>query len=571
MASAAETIYPSRNTLVVRKAASRVHNKDATLYDFAEDAQSCAESFMGWADLASDPPVKPKKIRKLANRFAEKGMETAVLIGQGGSTQASVAMAKLIEDGDYRMGFHAIDSSSPARLREVLAECDLARTVVIVSSKGGGMFEMRCMLAALREAFLQQMGKKKYAKHLVAITDPGSPLQAHAESEGWAAILPGEPTVGGRFSALSVFGLFPAALVGIDVKAFVARAREAERRCSEDSPENPALQLAAFLYDNYKSGRDKLAFVTQERGCALGMWVEQLVAESTGKQGRGIMPYVEDDALLLAEDAGDRIAVVYRAEPKGSDEARNFDTALSAMNKGIPRFEYRLKSVYDLAEHFVMWEYAIAMCGYLMKVCPFDQPDVASAKTMALEIMDEGLPAFDFTEDFPGTASVGQAKVRLSECCADATDVHGALKALLSSSKQGDYFAVNAFLPITGQGRHEALEAIRRAVAVHTGLASCLEVGPRFLHSTGQLQKGGPNTGVFLVLSAEEADGVALEGQPAATLAQLAEAQATGDALILASRGRRCLHLHLPDDSATTLRLLADTVDNVLAEIESER
>ena len=556
---------------MTEKVASRVHEKDATLYSFSDEARECAANFMGWADLASNPPVKLKKIQKLADRFAAEGMETALLIGQGGSTQASMTVTKFVKDANPRMKFRTMDSDSPIRLRETLAAIDPKKTVVIVSSKSGGTLELRCMLSALQEAFLQVMSKKKFRSRLVAITDPGSPLEARAKEEGWAAILPGEPTVGGRFSALSVFGLLPAALVGINIKSFVARAKEAEKLCSQDSPENPAIQLAAFMFDNYKAGRAKLAFVTQKRGRVLGLWTEQLVAESTGKQGQGILPYLEVDPLLLAEDAGDRVVVTYRTEPDGSDDLFDFEKALSVMSPDIPRMDFRLNSVLDLAEHYIMWEYATAMCGYLMQVSPFDQPDVASAKAKVLEILEAGLPDAQFEAPFTDKIDMGLAKVRTSECCAQASDVRGALKLLFASMVPGDYFAVNAFMPFTGEGRGPALEAIRRTVAVHSGLASCLEVGPRFLHSTGQLQKGGPANGVFLVLSAEEREDVALEGQPAASLGKLAEAQATGDALTLADRGRRCLHLHLPDNSPTVLRLLVDTIDEVLFEIEHER
>lgn len=562
--------YPSAKILVAERAASRIHAKDATLYGFSDAARECAANFMGWADLASNPPVSLKKIKKLAKHFAKEGVQTAVLIGQGGSTQASMTMTKFVKEASPRIKFRTLDSDSPIRFREMLASCDVKKTLVIVSSKSGGTLEMRLMLSAVRKAFLKEMSAKEFASRLVAITDPGSPLEARAREENWAAILPGEPTVGGRFSALSVFGLFPAALVGIDLKSFMRKAQKAERRCSEDSLDNPAIQLASFLYDNYRNGRDKFAFVTQKRGRVLGLWIEQLVAESTGKQGQGILPYIEIDTLMLASDPGDRVVISYETEADSPDERQNFKKALSCVDSAIPRLSYRLDSVKDLAEHFVMWEYATAMCGYLMKVCPFDQPDVASAKARVLEILEAGLPAPDFTEEFIGDVPMGLAKARTSACCSDSRDIYGALKALLASIKPGDFFALNAFLPFTGEGRREALEAIRFAVAEKRGVASCLEVGPRFLHSTGQLQKGGPDTGVFLVLSADEMTDVALKGQPAASLGQLAEAQAVGDALTLAERGRRCLHLHLPNNASITLQCLAALVREVLSDLDRE-
>lgn len=562
--------YPSVHTLIEANVASRVRAKDATLYDFSDEAREFAENFMGWVTLASDPPVALKKIKRVARRFVEEGIETAVLVGQGGSTQASMTMTKFVKDAAPAMKFRTMDSDSPIRLREMLAACDPEKTVIIVSSKSGGTLEMRLVLSAISDEYLKVMSKKKLAKHLVAITDPGSPLEARAKEEGWAAILPGEPTVGGRFSALSVFGLLPAALVGINIKKLIAAAKAAEELCGTDSPDNPAIQLAAFMYDNYKAGRDKLAFVTQKRGRVLGLWTEQLVAESTGKHGEGILPYIEIDTLQLANDSGDRAVVTYAMDPCLEDEQANFQKGISYIDADIPRMDFRVGSITELAEHFVMWEYATAMCGYLMKVCPFDQPDVASAKARVLEILDAGLPDPDFTEDFIGELHMGTAKVHLSDCCSDATDIYSALKALLSSIKQGDYFAVNAFMPFTGEGRKEALESIRFAVAERCGVASCLEVGPRFLHSTGQLQKGGPNTGVFLVLSADELVDVSLVDQPASSLGQLAEAQATGDALTLAERGRRCVHLHLPDNSAVTLRCLAALVREILSDIKRD-
>ncbi|MBQ9002861.1 MAG: glucose-6-phosphate isomerase [Eggerthellaceae bacterium] len=559
--------YASVQTLVDGKVASRVYAKDATLYDFDENALDFGKNFMGWTDLASNPPVSIDEIQSLADRLAADGIEHAVLIGQGGSTQASMTMTKFLKGTGTRMDFRTLDSDSPVRLRQMLAACDPAKTVVVVSSKSGGTLEMRLMLSAVRDAFSKSISEAEFAKHLVAITDPGSDLEARSASEGWAATLPGEPTVGGRFSALSVFGLLPAALVGVDLKKLVAAAAEAERDCSADSPDNPALQLGAFLYDNYKAGRDKFAFVTQKRTRALGLWTEQLIAESTGKDGQGILPYVEVDTLLLAKDAGDRTVITYKVLADSDDEQRNFDAALSVIDPVTPRIDYVIDSIEGLVKHFIMWEYATAMCGYLMRVCPFDQPNVASAKARVLEILDAGLPVPDFTQDFIDGANRGVAKVRVSGNLSAPRDIRGALESLLASVKPGDFFAVNAFLPFAGEGRREALESVRFAVADSLGVPSCLEIGPRFLHSTGQLQKGGPATGVFLVLSADEADDVVLAGQPAASLGELAEAQATGDALTLIERGRRCVHLHLPDNSATTLRLVAKLVREALAKL----
>lgn len=563
LVSDVEKLYPSTKTLVKEKVASRLHAKDCTLYDFSEDAQECARNYMGWTDLASNPPLELARIKEFAETAIAQGLTSVVLIGQGGSTQAPMTITKYNKLDRNRVSFKTIDSDSPVRVRAIMAEVDPKTTLFITSSKSGGTIEPRLALCAVRAALAESMEEEEIVKHLVAITDPGSKLEAQAKSEGWAAVFNGEPTVGGRFSALSVFGLLPAALVGIDLDEFMEHAVEAEKACSEDAVDNPAITLAAFLYDNYIQGRNKFCFLTPKRGRVLGLWIEQLVAESLGKEGKGILPNIEVDSLMLHRDAGDRSVIMYQTRTDLWDERKNFEMSLAYVDNAIPRLNYRIESVMELAEHFVMWEYAIAMAGYLMKICPFDQPDVASAKAEVLKILEDGQPAPDFVQDFLDDIHMGEVEVRLAECFKGITDVRDALKALLDSIEPGDYFALNAFLPFTGEGRREALEEIRHGVAEKRGVPSCLEVGPRYLHSTGQLHKGGPNNGVFLILSADELKDIPLP-QEAESLGALAKAQASGDLKVLSERGRRCLHLHLPDNSSVTLRQLAWMVSEIL-------
>lgn len=559
-----EKLYPSAKALVKEQVASRMHAKDATLFDFSEDAQKCAEDFMGWTDLASNPPLSLKKIQKFADRVVADGIENVILIGEGGSTQAPMTLTKYNKSDSARVKFRTLDSDSPVRVRGILSECNPKTTLVIISSKSGTTIEPTLALKAVREELSESLSKDELVKHLVTITDPGSALEKQAQDEGWLAVFNGEPTVGGRFSALSVFGLLPAALVGIDMDILMEHARDAEARCSEDAIDNPAITLAAFLYDNYVAGRDKFSFLTPKRGRVLGLWIEQLVAESLGKEGKGILPNIELDTLVLTKDAGDRTAIMYQTKTDLWDERKNFEMSLAYMDTAIPRMNYRIENVCELAEHFVMWEYAIAMCGYLMKVCPFDQPDVASAKAAVVDILKNGQPAPDFTQDTLGDMMMGEVEVRLGDTLKGATTLEEALTQLFRSVKPGDFFACNAFLPFTGEGRREALEVIRHTVADELGVVSCLEVGPRYLHSTGQLYKGGPNNGVFLILSADELKDIPLLRSPAPSLATLAKVQAEGDLTTLSSRGRRCLHLHLPDNSGVTLRQLGEVVQKIV-------
>ncbi len=564
-----ERLYPSAKTLVEEQVASRLHAKDARLFNFSSDAQLCAEEYMGWTDLASNPPLSLEKIQSFADGVLTQGLKAVVLIGQGGSTQAPMTITKYHKLDSTRVKFKTLDSVSPVRVRAILSEVHPETTLFLISSKSGSTIEARLTLQAVRHAVIEEghLSEEELVKHFVAITDPGSDLERQALDEGWGAVFLGEPSVGGRFSALSVFGLLPAALVGIPLDDFMAGAIEAERRCSEDSFENPAIELAAFLYDNYLLGRNKFSLLTPARGRVLGLWIEQLVAESLGKNGQGILPNIEVDSLLLTKDPGDRCVITYNTKNDLWDERRNFEMNISYLDPTIPRASYKIDTVEELPEHFVMWEYAIAMCGYLMKVCPFDQPDVSATKKEAINILANGQPEPDFVQRFIDDVDMGDVEVRLAPCFKDCTDVKEALRALLTSIQPGDFFALNAFLPFTGEGRREALETIRHGVAEYCGVVSCLEVGPRYLHSTGQLQKGGPNCGVYLILSADELKDIPLT-KGAKSLGGLAKAEASSDLLTLGSRGRRCIHLHLPDNASVTLRALAETVVEILREMD---
>lgn len=565
-----EKLYPSAKTLVKDCVASRIFDKDASLFSFDDEAVEFAEHFMGWTDLASNPHVDIKELTAFADGLVAEGIDTVVLTGQGGSTQAPMTITKYNKEDSNRIDFRVLDSDSPIRMRELTASCDPEKTMFIIASKSGGTIEPRMILAAIRQKYEPILGDD-FPNHMIAITDPGSELEAMAREEGWRACFNGVPEVGGRFSALSVFGLLPAAIAGIDLEHFLKHAREAEFKCSEDAIDNPAINLAAFLYDNYLQGRNKFSFLTPKRGRVLGLWIEQLVAESLGKHGQGILPNIEVDTLLLTKDPGDRSVIMYQTKTDLWDESKNFEMSLAYIDPNIPRQNYKIESVMELAEHFVLWEYAIAMCGYLMKVCPFDQPDVASTKVAVLDILKSGLPEPDYTEVFTDTIDMGVVEVRQADMFSGCKNLKSTLRALFNSINPKDYFAINAFIPFTGEGRREALENIRHHLAERYGIVSCIEIGPRYLHSTGQLQKGGPNCGVFLIISADELKDIPLpKGSDADSLGTLAKAQAVGDMMTLASRGRRVVHLHMPDNSGVTIRMLAEVVREVIKELSNE-
>ena len=556
---------PTARELIAVKAASRLHAKDASLFDFSEEVQECAQEFMGWVDLASNPSYPIDAIQALADECVGHGVRTVLLLGQGGSSQAAMTLTKYNKVDSNRVIFKTLDSDSPVRLRQILSECNPQTTLVIVSSKSGSTIEPNEYLVAVRAEFGKVLSEEELVKRLIAITDPDSSLAKQAYEENWRNVLYGEPSVGGRYSALSVFGLLPAALVGIRLDALMEEARIAEEMCSTDDLDNPAIQLATFLYDNYCNDRDKFSFLTPKRGRVLGLWIEQLVAESLGKDGKGILPNIEVDPLLLTKDPGDRGVIKYVTRNDSQDETVSFAKGLDYIDPAIPQLSYSVESAYDLVHHFIMWEYATAMCGYLMKVCPFDQPDVASAKKQVLDILAQGHPKPTFTQSSINGIKMGRFQVSVSECLMGHMHtrtrqmLERAVQELIASIQPGDFFSLLAFLPYTGEGRREALEDIRNDVADKIGVPSCLEVGPRYLHSTGQLHKGGKNNGVFLILSADEMDDIKLDSR-AKSMGTLAKAQAAGDFITLSERGRRCLYINLPDNTGVTLRALEKVV-----------
>lgn len=563
----AEEPGSSAQVLIDAGVAGRIRNKDSELYNFSENAQAFAQDFMGWTTLASEPPLALVEIQNFADSLIARGLRTVVLVGQGGSTQAPMTLTKYNKADSSLISFKTIDSVSPVRVRAIMSECDPKTTLVIHSSKSGGTIEPHTIMEAVLSILREELSEEEVYNHLVAITDPGSDLEKRAVEEGWLRVFSGEPSVGGRYSALSVFGLLPAALAGINLNALMKSAAQAEELCSSDSLDNPALVLASFLYDNYVDGRNKFAFLSPKRGRVLGLWIEQLVAESLGKEGEGILPNIETDSLTLSEDVKDRTVIVYETKTDLWDERVNYFQSLEYLSPDIPKITFKVENVIDLAGHFVMWEYAIAMVGYLMKICPFDQPDVQVAKTEVLRILAEGGETPNFIQSGLAGVPIGEIEVYISDALAGSLldkTVSGALSVLCRSIEKGDYFSLNAFLPFTGEGRREALEEIRHSVAEKCGVPSCLEIGPRYLHSTGQLHKGGQNNGVFLILSANEPRDIAVENAKAKSLGELEKAQAMGDFAILSSRGRRCVHIHLPNNSSVTLRLLSKGLRHVV-------
>ena len=563
------------NKLIKNKIPSRVGSQDASVYAFSQEAQKTACNRMGWATLASNPPCDPAQIAVIAQQARCEGLDAVVLIGQGGSTQAPQTITKLhsLEVPD-EIPFRTMDSISPVYVNHILGSSDPARTLYIVSSKSGSTLEPTVLSRVAWKYVCAHLGEDRAGRRFIAITDPGSDLEATARKLGWRVVIHGEPNVGGRYSALSVFGLLPMACVGINVERVLADAAPTERLCASDCPENPAVQLAAFLYDNYKAGRDKFSLLMPPHSQVFGLWIEQLVAESLGKHGHGILPNVEVDAGTLSQPHADRCVVLCNT---GNDRA--YEHSRTCLHPSIPAIRLDILDSGDIAEHFLVWEYAVAFLGWLMELDPFDQPDVESTKAAARSILygegggfevpldPQGRPAYT---EYPIEGSQFAESVYVSSALTDRmrrvdkVDIARALRTLFYSIQPGDYFSLNAFLPFRGVGRRETLERVRHRVADRLGTCSCLEIGPRYLHSTGQLHKGGPNTGVFLIVSSREPFDITVPNE-SFTLGDTESAQALGDFSALASRGRRAVYVRLKDNDSEFLKLFADSACSAIS------
>jgi glucose-6-phosphate isomerase len=408
------------------------------------------------------------------------------------------------------------------------------------------------------------------AQRFVAITEPGSKLEQLAQEKNYRFILHPPTDLGGRYSALSVYGLFPLACVGINIEQLISTAARMEQRCAADSLDNPALQLACFIYDHYRRGRDKISLIMPKSGAVFGLWLEQLIAESLGKQDIGVLPNVEIDPSNLHAAHEDRMIISYAL---GLTEG--FEESLMHLDPSIPALHYRPDSVDELFDLFVLWEFTVALVGLLMEVNPFDQPNVEDTKKRVRSLLlGQGSDApseetavteqesdyreITFLEDgFVRSVWLSRAFIENTGLELEDLSIDLILRTLLGTLRCNDYFALNAFLPFRGYGRREALERIRDYAASRLGVAACLEIGPRYLHSIGQFHKGGPNTGVYCFLSADEDEDIKIPGEEF-TLGMLATTQAQGDFLALAARGRRAIQIHLASNDEETLSRFAD-------------
>jgi transaldolase/glucose-6-phosphate isomerase len=493
----------------------------------------------------------------------------AVVLGMGGSSLGPEVLAETFPKKSGFPKLHVLDSTDPAQVRAMEKAVDINKTLFIVSSKSGGTTEPNAMKDYFYDRVSKAIGADKAGHRFIAVTDPGSSLEKVATKQGFARIFHGEPTIGGRYSVLSPFGLVPAAAAGISVRSLIDHALSMVRSCGADVPphENPGVQLGLAMGLAGLEGRDKVTILSSKKIADFGAWAEQLIAESTGKEGKGLIP-IDGEPLGEPSSYGhDRFFIDIRTE--GEDDAAH-DDKLTALEKvGHPVVRIVMKSIDHIGQEFFRFEMATAVAGAILGINPFNQPDVESAKIKTRELTGSFEKSGALPPDEPAM-STANVDLYTDEANVSELRKHGAdgslnswIKAHLDRAATNDYVALLAYIQ-RDTAHIDALQDMRLKVRDTRHVATCAEFGPRFLHSTGQAYKGGPDSGVFLQITADDAKDLPVPGQKA-SFGVIKAAQARGDFDVLTERGRRALRVHLKGDLASGLKMLDDAITEALS------
>ncbi|MGK3203568.1 glucose-6-phosphate isomerase [Amycolatopsis sp. MEPSY49] len=513
-AALAERAAPLAEQLVNDQAASKLAAQDATLW--GPDAESEASIRLSWTTLHKSSRPLIGEIEALRTELRSEGVDRVVLAGMGGSSLAPEVITAT--DG---VALTVLDTTDPGQVADALAG-DLERTVIVVSSKSGGTVETDSHRRIFAKAFAD--AGIDAARRIVVVTDPGSPFQELSEKEGYRKTFLADPHVGGRYSALTAFGLVPAGLAGADVARLLDQAASAAEELAADSADNPAVKLAAAWAAAHETGAEKVVLADTGSGIkGFPDWAEQLIAESTGKQGTGLLP-----------------VAVEGPEAAGFADAKSDATATAV---GSPQGSAKISVTGSLGAQFLLWEFATALAGRLLGINPFDQPDVEAAKKAARALLDdpEKLKGGETASNVDGPVEIFGSEGVSTD--GSLTDV---LRAFFASAPDAGYIAVQAYLDRLDDA---STELLRGEIAKRTGKQTTFGWGPRFLHSTGQYHKGGHQNGVFLQLTGAVEQDLDVPDRPY-TLGQLQHAQALGDGQVLAEHGRPVLRLHLTDRAA---------------------
>jgi transaldolase/glucose-6-phosphate isomerase len=534
---------------------------DAGVWTGSDEAK-----WLGWLDIAEAERKRTDVLSNLAEDVRQQGFSHIVLLGMGGSSLGPEVFARTFGRQNDRPELLVLDSTDPAQIRTVESKIDPARTLFIVSSKSGSTLEPNVLKQYFFECATRAVGAEHVGSHFVAITDPGSTLQTIAERDRFRHIAFGVPSIGGRYSVLSNFGLVPAAAMGLDVARLLGATQKMVRSCAANVPpaDNPGVVLGTILGVLGKSGRDKVTIVASPGIADFGAWLEQLLAESTGKHGKGLIP-VDAEPLGAPEVYGqDRLFVSLRLANEADAQQ---DKAVAALERaGHPVVRIAVADRYHIGQEFFRWEFATAVAGSILGINPFDQPDVEASKDKTRELTS----AYERSGNLPPeTALLEESGLTLfagtkgREALGNAASLVDVLAAHFGLVGKGDYCALLAYVERNKQ-HHDVLQEIRLLIRDRKRVATCLGFGPRFLHSTGQAYKGGPNSGVFLQITCDDSVDLTVPDQKY-TFGVVKAAEARGDFEVLAERGRRVLRVHLGSHVAAGLTTLKEAVRRALA------
>jgi glucose-6-phosphate isomerase len=538
---------------------TRFWQKDATLWTQDAEAQQSIRSFMGWLD---SPEVLHKAvgdIQQFVQDVKAAGFQHVVVMGMGGSTMAPIVFERSFKQNGLPLSI--LDTTDPGTVAELEKSIPLEHTLFIVASKSGTTAEPLAFGDYFYDKVKAIKGDKA-GENFVAITDPGSKFVTQATQEGYRKIFLNFAEVGGRFSALTYFGMVPAALYGVDINAMLHGATEMMRACGAQGPvaDNPGLKLGATMGILAKQGRDKLTLITPESLSSLGLWLEQLLAESTGKEGKGILP-VAGEPLGRPDEYGTDRVFVYVGYESEADQA-NIDKLTALEQAGHPVIIIRLKDALELGSEFYRWEIGTAVVGIVLGINPFDQPNVQAAKTATDKLMKEVTEKGQLPS--PGQPAASQDGVAYY---GDVTgpDAAGVLQAFFAQAQPGNFLTLQAYLHETEELNKELAE-FRQLVQDKLRIATTSGYGPRFLHSTGQYHKGGPNVGLFVQFTADHPQDLPLPGRTY-TFGTFENAQAQGDLQALRDNQRRALHIHLGPNPAQGLQAVLTALKTALAHL----
>jgi transaldolase / glucose-6-phosphate isomerase len=539
---------------------ARLWQKDASLWSGTDES-----NWLGWLTITEEQLAHIDALKQIAEDVKKARFKHALLLGMGGSSLCPEVLRMTFGKIKGFPELHVLDSTDPVQIKAVEAKLDLKSTICIVSSKSGSTLEPNIYRQYFFDRVKSKVGEKEAGNRFIAITDPGSKMQQVAEADKFRKIFMGVPSIGGRYSALSNFGMVPAAVMGLDVAKFLNTTAEMVPACgaSVAADANPGVILGTIMGVAANYGRDKLTIMASPGIFDLGAWLEQLIAESTGKIGKGIIPVDRERPARPFVYGSDRVFAYLRLASK-PDRAQ--DSAVAALEKaGHPVVRINLSNTFSLGQEFFRWEIATAVAGSIIGINAFNQPDVEASKIETRKLTSQ----YETTGSLPPESPFFEEKgIKLfadeknTAALKGGSKLSDVLKAHLGRARAGDYFAVLGYIPMNA-ANEKALQSIRHSVREKKKIATVLGFGPRFLHSTGQAYKGGPNSGIFLQITCDDAKDLAVPGQKY-TFGVVKAAQARGDFAVLAERGRRALRVHLGKSLKTGLATLAKAVQKAI-------